>query len=435
MPEQTTPPEVLAAAAEMEKQYGPEISDMDTRNRRVDSLKAKVRELFPGEDRVELRETIERSFLTPQVGDYHNEGMFMDSHLDLILKQIEQIADGSFPDEVPGHVREAMKRAIARDRTAVEQYVFLHDIAKPDCMTLKKGEVEQAVTWPEWTAILQASPDGQAARQGDEAALKRFCQAQGITGVSYRQTTAAGDRQHGEIGVETIRATQAIDDEATLTAIGAHEVAFQFSRVSMPMYEKYFRSMPEPARDFALTASFVDTMASLRLNGKPNLENFLFLVASKEKAEQFAELLAQLGGDRISREEINAALQPLAEGGPGSDAAMIQLLKKISTGRFDAQALHNLIAKLRTSDERLTAENLAAALAGIIEKVKLPSYNADRVREGARALVDGTTFTDEDLEKLISLAATDPTAIGREFGKKLGKNMGKLRGILEAAKE
>ncbi len=53
----------------------------DIRRARVDRLRSIVFELFRGEEKHELRENIERSFLVPQVGDYHHEGMYMDSHL------------------------------------------------------------------------------------------------------------------------------------------------------------------------------------------------------------------------------------------------------------------------------------------------------------------------------------------------------------------
>ena len=69
------------------------------------------------------------------------------------------------------------------------------------------------------------------------------------------------------------------------------------------------------------------------------------------------------------------------------------------------------------------------------EAAKLPSYNADKLREGAQVLVDEGVLTAEDLDELVGIAMSDPAGIGRTFGKKLGKHMGRLRGMLEASRE
>jgi len=426
------PTEIHAEQMESEGAEWPKVWSREKRESRVEDLREAVQELFPGDEAREIRENIERSFLVPQVGDYHNEGMMMDSHLDLIRANIEAIARGEFPEEIPVSIRDAMSRAVARDRKAVDQYVFLHDISKADCLTVKFEGEERAVTWEQWTGMLSATSDGQAALGGDEAALKRFCEAQGITGIAYWQKGEDGNRKHGEIGAEEVRAAGVVDDETMLAAIEAHEVAYQFEKINMPTYEKYFSDMTDDQRDFALTASFVDTMSSLRPDGKPDLTNFLALARSKEKAEQFPILLEALGADSRAAEEVLTAFRAKDQ---NANKLMNELVKGLSAGKYDAGVIEKAVMALRKNDQPLAAENLEKVASRMKEAAKLPSYNADKLREGAQVLVDEGVLTAEDLDELVGIAMSDPAGIGRTFGKKLGKHMGRLRGMLEASRE
>ena len=531
------------------KEMGPEVSDMDTRNQRVDELRAKVEELFPGKEAKELRENIDRSFLVPQWGDYHNEGMMMDSHLRTILDEIDNIAEGAFHDLVPESAREAMQRTLERDRGAVEQYVFLHDISKADCMTLKfderrrtMGEDEwtgvldgakeetgldidtaalqellekhgateavfetkgvtftidgketamkwkefvpnlppgnefrvyiesvrktiksikdnneidkfslsdtgtdiffsqQAVTWEDWTDMLSQTADGQAALNGDEAALKRFCEEQDLNSISYQQIVDGEAYTHGAVGAEELRKAGLTEDKTIITAIEKHEVAFMFSGISAPTYDLHFGPMTDEERDFAVTASYVDTMASLRAPTKenglkersPDMSNFSSMVASKEKAEQYPELLMGLADGGVTREVIDVAVAGFRE---GSDKEFLALVKEIAGDKFDAQKLVNKLGKLRTNKDPITRENLAELEEAIKKETELPKYNPELIRKGLAGFIEDETLTSDDVEEIVRLAVEDPKGIGRTFGRKLGRRMGELTKVLKDAIE
>lgn len=356
----------------------------DTRQVRVDRLNAVVAEIFPGPELRELRENIQRSFNVPQVGDYHNEGMFMDSHLDLILRNIEDVANGEFPQEISPAIREALTRAVRRDPESVKKYVFLHDISKADCLTVKFGEEERALTWDEWQSLLAASDNGRKAQTGDGQALRDFCAEQGITGVSYFQKTEDGTRQHGKTGAEELRGTGLEQDVAMLTAIEAHEVAYSFQGIKVATYEKHFGDMDDDTRDFALLASYVDTMASLRQDGKPDLTNFLALAGSREKSESLTLLQMQLDGVKLDRQKFDRAW-----------------------------------AALRNSSEPLTADMLAQVESKLRAECKLASYNIEKLRVAIEPLVADGTLTVEERDRLLEVAGTDPQGIGRVFGSKM----------------
>jgi len=378
---------------------------VDTRQARVDRLRARVQELFPGEQARELRENIERSFLVPQVGDYHNEGMFMDSHLDLIERNIEDVAAGTFPDEVPVFARDRMRRAVARDPESVRRYVYLHDISKADCLTIKFGEEGRVMTWQEWTAMLSADADGAQAIQGDEEALRRFVEKNGISGISYWQEGADGKRQHGDIGAGELRAAGLVADPVMLAAIETHEAAYQFAdgkedeegliRARADRYRKIFSEMSEEARDFAMLASYVDTMASLRPDGKPNLTAFRALAASREKFESLQVLEGRF------------------QGGTG----------------LDKQKFQRAWASLKDSHDPLSADQINAAEQRLRQEAKLASYDLEKLAAGVQSLVDSGAFTAEERDQLLEIASKDPQGIGRAFGKK----MAVLKNVLSAS--
>lgn len=367
----------------------------DTRATRVERLRVIVVELFPGEGAQELRENIERSFSVPQIGDYHNEGAFMDSHLDLIVRNIEDVSAGKFPEELSAGTREALVRAVRRDPESVKRYVFLHDISKADCLTIKFGEEERAVTWDEWNALLAGSEAGRAALRGDEDALRAFCERSGITGVSYFQNQGETKRQHGKTGAEELRASGVATDAAMLAAIESHEVAFQFEAINVKTYETHFADMAEETRDFALLASYVDTMASLRPDGKPDLANFLALAGSREKHDSLRVLEGRLAGAKLDKQKFARAWAPL-----------------------------------RNSAEPLTADMIDAVEARLRSECKIAGYDVGKLREAVEPLVGEGVLSVADRDRLLSLAESDPQGIGRAFApvmRQLGPLLQKAR--------
>jgi len=142
--------------------------------------------------------------------------------------------------------------------------------------------------------------------------------------------------------------------------------------------------MTDEVRDFALLASYVDAMSSLRPDGKPDLTNFLALAGSREKFEALA----------VVRE-------------------------RIADAKLDKAKLERVWAALRNSDDPLTAEMVDAAEAKIRAECKLAAYDADRLRVAVEPLVADGTLTSEERDRLLEVAATDPQGIGRAFGPKM----------------
>lgn len=361
-----------------------ERSGSETRDSRVKRLRAAVLELFPGEEAQALRENIDRSFQVPQFGDYHNEGIFMDSHLDLILKQIDQVEQSKFPEALSLSTREALQRAALQDKQAVRQYVFLHDISKADCLTLKFGEEDRVLTWDEWQEMLAQSILGKEAQNGDEKAFRAFCEEQGITGISYFQNQGEIKRQHGKTGADELRQSGLVAHDAMLAAIEAHEVAYSFSRINVKTYESFFGDMASEARDFALLASYVDTMSSLRSDGNPDLTNFLALAGSREKFE-----------------------------------SLVLLEERLRDVKIDKQKFVQAWAALRASPEALTSDMIESMAEKLLKECRIAGYDVDRLRILIEPLVENGTLTADERERLLETAKTDPQSIGRTFGSKM----------------
>lgn len=278
------------------------------RPERLRELRAWVEHLFHGHQFARLRNFIERSFDVPQFGLYHKEGMLMDVHLDLILATLEDVRAGHFPDQIPTEVKSLLQEVAKQYGEVLERYVFLHDIAKADCVRLKYTDKKtRDLNWHEWMKEL---PEGV---QGDPAALKKFCEGRGIEGISYFHQSDKGHKQHGHEGVELIRAMGGAGVPATvLTAIDKHEVAYQFQGVKGETYAKHFAELEPTERDLVLTASYIDTMASLDRNGRPRLENFLALCSSRHNFEIVQSLRQSLGRDQsVDRHKLDRRLYAL----------------------------------------------------------------------------------------------------------------------------
>lgn len=244
-----------------------------TRNDRLKTLTTQVDQLFPGEKLAALRANITRSFSVPQFGPYHNEGMFMDKHLELILANIQDVKQGKFPDSVPQEARAMMQEVASGNERTLKMYALLHDISKADSLTIKYANgVAVEPTWDEWTATL--TPEA----RNDPREFEDFCHVQGITGVSYFQKEKGN--KHGEMGAQhlaDLREDMGVP-QTVLTAIKNHEVAYQFQKVSIKTYEKYFGDLNEEETKWVITASYIDTMGSIGEQGSPNLSNFIAMV-------------------------------------------------------------------------------------------------------------------------------------------------------------
>lgn len=144
----------LSPHAEAQTAVREGISDLVRFTARYEEAKTGVLRKYP-----ELREALERSFLTPQLGKYHNEGETMEAHLMLILQAIDRVKAG----EIDPAIEEEFLRALILDTVrengdAFEEYTFFHDIKKPDTLVLTpegdfRDSDKQEISWEEWQAL------------------------------------------------------------------------------------------------------------------------------------------------------------------------------------------------------------------------------------------------------------------------------------------
>lgn len=332
----------------------------------------------------ELSEKIKASLETPQLGEHHNEGSKMDSHLSLILKTLESIRDGQLHESLQDVDTQEVLKSIAtiQDKENPEkmtvnpmlvEYTFLHDIAKPDCLTLKiEGEKKGAeVTWDQWQKI---------AAGGEPYQLE----GKAITSISYFHPSEGSMGQHGNKGAEMLKA-KGVSPEI-ITAISKHEVAYQFAKINAATYEEHFvkPGFSDEQQKFILAASYIDTMASLGPDGKVDLGNFANLIKSRNNF-----LLIK------------------------------QYIDKSTAFR------ENDLTALKKQDKVLTGED--------IEKIVLreEKYNLATFGEKLDALIAGGQISAEEKDQIISTVTSQP----KELGKKFGPKMKLIKPLLEQSKE
>ncbi len=274
--------------------------ERETRAERLVHLRGEVERLFPGDELATLRSEIERSFDVPQFGGYHNEGMLMDTHLDRILQIIDKLKRGEAAEGLPPYLREAVRAVVSEHEEEIQKYAFLHDIAKADCIRIQftDKKPDQDISWEEWQDLVPEDI------RRDPVALKDFCVTKGWKAFSYYHE----DKKHGEMGAEKI---QPFADDLNLPDIvrmivGHHESAHHFSKVKAETYKKFFQGFSSEEETWVIVASFVDTMASLSEDQKPNLRSFANMVSSI-KNYHLTEIVEQaLNGDKAIAKNILA---------------------------------------------------------------------------------------------------------------------------------
>ena len=245
-------------------------------NERLDE----VCERYPG-----LSEKIKLSLETPQLGKYHNEGPQMDSHLKLILKNLEKVTKGIFYKEVSNDLKEVFQSMVSNEERKNDinpdfiDYTFLHDISKPDCLSLKiEGEKKRVeISWEEW-------------KNGADKSSQTY-NGKKIETISYFHQSEGSMGQHGNKAASFLRNFGVPD--IIIKAIAKHEVAYQFSKINPKVYKKHFidSGFSLEEQNFILLASYLDSSSSLDQNHKPNLKSFENLVASKRNFELIQSLL------------------------------------------------------------------------------------------------------------------------------------------------
>lgn len=372
------PVDVLEVRAQKEAAERPE---------RLKRLREKTETLFPGEAFAPVRAAIEESFRVPQVGQYHNEGMFMDAHLALALRNIEEIARGNFPNGTPEDAKPMMKKVVEESKELLEKYVLLHDIAKKDCLTVAFADgTSRAFTWDEWNAFTSEEV------KENPVAFRAFCSAKGIEDVSYFQATekrGESSKAHGPEGrrmLENLRVELGVP-LSVLTAIEKHEVGFQFNAVSAKTYKNHLSGLAPEDRALAVVASYLDTSASLRENGEPDLNNVSFLFDSKHNFEMIEETEKRILGN----------------------------------GEFDQKKAQKFFAGLYGADRRFD-EPLDGFITRAEKACRPTEYDIAKVKNGFLPLVtDGTLSQIEADEIADAIERKDVASVGRKFGKKMSK--------------
>jgi hypothetical protein len=398
--------------------------EAETRGERLEKLRAKVNELFPNPEQAKLREEIEASFDVPQVGDYHNEGMLMDTHLDHILETIDAIADGKNEQlaELPASVQELLRETIGKNRQILERYTLLHDISKNDLLRLTTHE--EAETGAKLEDVAYTSADWQALVpedvRRDPVKLLEFMQGpdkkKKIVSISYFNKTGdktptggkvAEGKLHGGEGAAKISRLGGLDPESTetkllMTAIGSHELALGFSDVSQPgdgvdleKFANKLSGLTEEEFRFALTVNFLDVASSLSLNQKPNLTGFMNILESKRSYEAYIRIKEKLNSNSsLDKKKVEAQLNKLFKG------------KK--------------------------PVNETAELARLEKECRPTEYDPGKLNEMLQELVGKNALTAEEASEVAALILADNQP---ELGKKYGKKMGQIRAAMSASEK
>ncbi|NCS71642.1 MAG: hypothetical protein GW775_00015 [Candidatus Magasanikbacteria bacterium] len=228
-------------------------------------------------------------------------------HLNLMLWRIEEVCEGIIPKEIPSKIRRLLRRAIKDvPQELLELYVFLHDIDKTTHLFLtfeENGQEDFPVTLDLWIEMLCGDEDGHAVLGGDTNALSWYCHAIGIRAIGYQ-----GHDKASAVRLEALDTRK----KDLIIMVRYHEVAFQFNCVNIPAFEELFGTMSPKERDMCMLASFIDTAASLRENGRPDFTNFLFFARSRLAAEAFDELCLRLQDEKnLDEHKLRKALTAL----------------------------------------------------------------------------------------------------------------------------
>lgn len=320
----------------------------------------------------DLEPLLLRQLNTPQVGEYHKEGPTMYSHLLLIFKTLEDLVMGRFHSSVvnPG-LRQILSKMVD-DSVSVNvdflEYMFLHDLSKLDCLilTLKGHEEKLEVSYDDWAQ--NSSGDYEFTYNGIE-----------VESIGYFHRSKGREGMHGNHAVERLRKMNLDVSDNILSAIAKHEVAYQFNNVSARSYMTHIvdAGFDIVQQDFILVASYIDTMASLRADLKPNLTNFLNLYHSRRNYEVISRF-----------HEVNPEVK------------------------------ENKIGKLYNSNKIVTTHDLS--------KLLPKTYSLSQLTKLQILLEESGRFSNEEVSQIVAQVSEDESKLGRL----IGKNMKYVRPLL-----
>lgn len=387
-----------------------------TRAERVQRLTQQIETLFPGERLQSLRERITRSFEVPQCGEHHNEGMYMDTHLDLIGNNLENMRAGQFSAEMPEDVRSLLQTVATEHQETLARYAFLHDISKMDCLMIKYEDGKAITpTWEEWQTML---PDD-LQKQPDPERFAAFAQAQKIKSIGYywpeemakgvggkKQVTREG-KKHGQEGADLLRKLGDVGvAQAVLTAIEKHEVAFNFANASSETYQRHFGSLTDEERGLALVASYSDTVSSFAASGKPDLSNFLHVLDARHNYT----LLQVINAD-------------------------IEIADMQKRGELDGEKVKSVMERIRKIADRVP-ETVQELIVRIKHECLPTQYDLGLLEQKLSALVAVGTLSEAQKNQMLDMvAAGQVRSISKELGKALGRQMQVVYEALQASEK
>ena len=366
-----------------------------SRPERIQQLSSQVDELFQGEALAPLREDIkERSFNVPQYGGYHCEGILMDTHLEKILKNLDAIKAGDFHEQVPEEIHGKMQDMVQSNKESLKMYAFLHDISKADCLTIKYDDGRrEEVSWKEWQSKL---PEG---INGDPTKMMTFFVENNISGFSYFHKNAK--KKHGQDGVDKLETySDALEMQPIiLEAIKKHEVAYQFQNIKVKTYRKYFGDLTELEKLWVITASYIDTMASIRDDGNPNLDNFRCMVDSANNYEKIKILERALNQETdLDQKKVNKVLRDLNNQNTRIEESSEELIERIKqecqASRYDKTRLESTLASLVVTNQ-ITEDAKNAILEAIDEQTG--TINEQQMRKVKKTLRQANRIVQEAL--------------------------------------
>ncbi len=315
------------------------LQEQRTRPERLLKLRTLVSELFPGEATELVRQKIETSFHVPQAGNHHNEGVFMDSHLEKNFGGLDCIVRGQFPSKIPSEVREMLTRVVtnSQNRDQLCRYVLLHDIVKANCLNITyREQYKQTISWETWQ---QSIPEE---AQTDPVAMQAWLDAQGITSIGYygheEKVAATVAPNAAALGITPV----------VLKAIEKHGVAYNFRRIRLDTFQKHFGELSREEMEWVVTASYIDSSASLQPDGQPDLDEFLNLCGA------------------IHNTFVIRALEEK------------YTLAEVSTADLDPRKVDRWLKQLRTMEEWIT-DTVDQLVERIQQECQFTRYDAERL--------------------------------------------------------
>ncbi len=365
-------------------------AEKNQRPERLKKLKAEILNLFPGDALAGLRNRMEIGLEVPQAGKHHNEGVFMDSHLDNILQNIDRLAAGQIPEDLPADVQEMLRRiATPENRLLLKKYVFLHDIDKVNSLNVTYSDGRKdSPSWEEWKKVVPQEI------QDDPVAMDTWMTSQGVASIGYYG--------HEKMGADSVRpAADALGVPAfVVTAIEKHGVAYSFSELKLETFQKHFGALSREEMEWAVTASFLDSSASLGTDGKPELTEFLNMCAAIHNHFLLIDLERKIHSGEpevtdLDPKKMSKRLDALRKSSVRIEDSLTELVTRLASecrwSRYDSERLKAKLLHIQTvlQPPELTNE----VVAGILQSFELNGrINEDQMKSWRRKLGAANQF-------------------------------------------